>query len=258
MGMILYKSEDDLTAIREGAQILGKAHGEVAKELKPGVTTKKLNERAEEFIRDSGGVPSFKGFNKFPAALCTSLNEYVVHGIPDNYVLQEGDILSVDCGVYYKGFHSDSAFTYPVGAVSDEVIHFLRVTREALYSGIKEAKEGNRMGDVGYAIQSCVQAHGYSVVRELGGHGVGRALHEDPHVPNYGKKGQGILLKRGMVLAIEPIVNLGARNLKREAKGQFRTLDRKLSAHFEHTLTIVDDQPEILTTHKYIEEIFKF
>lgn len=255
--MILLKSEEEISLIRESAEILGKTHAEVARAIKPGVTSKELDALAETCIRDHGGEPSFKGYNKFPATLCTSVNEYVVHGLPDHNVLQEGDILSVDCGVYYKGYHSDAAFTYPVGVVSSEIRQLLQVTKEALYLGIEEAKVGNRIGDIGYAIQQHVQQHGYSVVRELVGHGVGKNLHEEPQVPNYGRKGNGIRLKEGMVLAIEPMINLGKQQVIQEKRGQFRTMDRMPSAHFEHTVVVLENKAEILTTYKYIEEVFK-
>jgi methionyl aminopeptidase len=256
--MVFVKSEDEIALIREGAEILSRVHGQIAKEVKPGIKTQTLDALAEAFIRDSGGVPSFKGYKKFPATLCTSVNEYVVHGLPSNYVLQEGDIISVDCGVYYKGFHSDAAFTYPVGTVSSEVMRLLQVTKEALYCGVDEAKAGNRIGDIGHAIQHHVQNYGYSVVRELVGHGVGRTLHEDPQVPNYGRQGSGTQLQQGMVLAVEPMINLGKRQIVQEKGGQFRTLDRKVTAHFEHTVAVLENKAEILTTYKYIEEVFKF
>jgi methionyl aminopeptidase len=256
--MIFVKSDDEIALIKEGAEILSRVHGQIAQKVRAGIKTQELDVLAEAFIRDSGGVPSFKGYNKFPATLCTSVNEYVVHGFPSNYMLQEGDIIAIDCGIYYKGFHSDAAFTYPVGTVSSEAMHLLQVTKEALYYGIEEAKAGNRVGDIGYAIQHHVQNHGYSVVRELVGHGVGRALHEDPEVPNYGKKGSGPKLKQGMVLAIEPMINLGKRQVVQEKGGQFRTLDRKVTAHFEHTVAVLENKAEILTTYKYIEEVFKF
>jgi methionyl aminopeptidase len=256
--MIFVKSEDEIALIKESAEILSRVHGRIAQEIKPGITTQKLDALAEVFIRDSGGVPSFKGYNKFPATLCTSVNEYVVHGIPSDYALKEGDIVSVDCGVYYKGFHSDAAFTYPVGMINSEVMRLLQVTKEALYCGIREAKAGNRIGDIGHAIQHHAQYYGYSVVRELVGHGVGKTLHEDPQVPNYGKRGRGTRLKRGMVLAIEPMINLGKQQIVGEKGGQFRTLDKKAAAHFEHTVAVIEKEAEILTTYKYIEEVFKF
>ena len=256
--MIFVKREEEIALIRKGAEILSKAHGRVAQAIKPGVTTRELDALAEVFIRDSGGVPSFKGYKKFPATLCTSVNDYIVHGIPGDYVLKEGDIVSVDCGVYYEGFHSDAAFTYPVGIVSSEVMRLLQVTKRALYCGIDAAKVGNRIGDIGYAIQHCAQDCGYSVVRELVGHGVGRKLHEEPQVPNYGRQGHGTQLRGGMVLAIEPMINLGKHQIVQEKGGQFRALDRRAAAHFEHTVAVLEGETEILTTYKYIEEVFKF
>lgn len=257
--MVKYKTREEVEIIKESAQILGKAHGEVAKHIKPGVTTLKLDTIAEEFIRDHGGSPSFKNFNGFPSSLCISLNENVVHGFPSEYELKEGDIISVDCGVFYKGFHSDSAYTYPIGQVSSEIEQLLRVTKESLYKGIEKAVYGNRMGDVAYAIQHYVEGFGYGIVRELVGHGVGRDLHESPEVPNYGKRGKGPILKDGLVIAIEPMINLGSRKVVQEADGwTIRTADREPSAHYEHTVAVFKEKTEVLTTHKYIEENFKF
>ena len=245
--------------MKEGAQILGRAHGEVAKRVQPGVKTEELDRIAEEYIRDHGGVPSFKNYNGFPAALCISVNENVVHGFPGPYVLREGDIISVDCGVYYKGFHTDSAFTYPVGKVSDEVMQLLKVTKESLYKGIEQAIAGQRIGDIAFAIQNHIEEYGYGIVRELVGHGVGKHLHEGPEVPNYGKRGKGTKLQDGLVIAIEPMVNLGTRNVVQESDGwTIRTVDRKPSAHFEHTVAIFKEGTEVVTTHKYIEENFTF
>ena len=256
--MILYKTEEEVECIKESAQILGKAHAEVAKLVKPGVTTSALDKIAEEYIRDNGGIPSFKNYNGFPASLCISTNEAVVHGIPDNKELKDGDIVSIDCGVFYKGFHSDSAYTYPVGNVDEEVLQLLEVTKNSLYKGIEQAVYGNRIGDISYAIQKYVDEFGYGIVRELVGHGLGKSLHEDPEVPNYGRRGSGTKLKHGLVIAIEPMINLGSRNIIQEADGwTIRTTDRKPSAHFEHTVAIFKDKTEILTTHKYIEEIVK-
>ncbi|MFO7824442.1 MAG: type I methionyl aminopeptidase [Cyclobacterium sp.] len=257
--MIQYKSEEEIELIKESAQILGKAHGEVAKHVKEGVKTASLDKIAEEFIRDHQGVPSFKGYNGFPASLCISVNEVVVHGFPSQYVLKDGDIISIDCGVFHQGFHSDSAYTYPVGEVSPKVIALLKATKESLYVGIEKAVFGNRVGDIGNGIQKFVEAKGYTVVRELVGHGLGKQLHEPPEVPNWGKRGSGAKLKEGMVLAIEPMVNLGTRNVVQERDGwTIRTADRKPSAHYEHTVAIFEDKTEILTTHRYIEENFKF
>ncbi|MFC0262636.1 type I methionyl aminopeptidase [Fontibacter flavus] len=257
--MIHYKTSEEVQLIKESAQILGKAHGEVAKYIKEGVKTSFLDKIAEEYIRDNHGVPSFKGYNGFPASLCISVNEVVVHGFPSDYVLKDGDIISVDCGVFHQGFHSDSAYTYPVGEVSPQVLSLLNVTKESLYLGIQSAVFGNRIGDIGNAIQKFVESKGYTVVRELVGHGLGRNLHESPEVPNYGKKGSGPVLKDGLVIAIEPMVNLGTRNIVQERDGwTIRTADRKPSAHYEHTVAIFEDRTEILTTHQYIEENFKF
>lgn len=257
--MIHYKTSEEVQIIKQGALILGKAHGEVAKYIKEGVNTSFLDKIAEEYIRDNQGVPSFKGYNGFPSSLCISVNEVVVHGFPGNYVLKDGDIISVDCGVFHQGFHSDSAYTYPVGEVSPAVLSLLKATKESLYLGIEKAVFGNRTGDIGNAIQRFVEAKGYTVIRELVGHGIGKSLHEAPEVPNYGKRGSGTPLKSGMVLAIEPMVNLGTKNIVQERDGwTIRTADRKVSAHYEHTVAIFEDRTEILTTHKYIEENFNF
>lgn len=258
--MVHLKTEEDVAIIRESAQILGKAHAEVAKRVKPGVKTSELDRIAEEYIRDNGGVPSFKNYNgSFPASLCISVNEVVVHGFPGSYQLKEGDIISVDCGVFFKGFHSDSAYTYPLEGASREDLLLLERTYESLMLGIAQAKAGNRMGDVGYAIQSYVESFGYGVVRELVGHGVGKQLHEDPEVPNYGKRGKGVKLVPGMVFAIEPMINRGTKNVVQEKDGwTIRTADRKASAHFEHMVAIWKDRTEILTTHQYIEENYSY
>lgn len=257
--MIFYKTEEEIELIRESAQILGKAHGEVAKHVKAGIKTKDLDKIAEEFISDHGAKASFKGYNGFPATLCISTNEVVVHGFPSEYELKDGDIISIDCGVFYKGFHSDSAYTYPVGDISPETLSLLKATKESLYKGIEEAKFGNRIGDIAYAVQSYVEDRGYTVVRELVGHGLGRSLHEGPEVPNYGKRGKGPKLNEGLVIAIEPMVNLGVRNIVQESDGwTIRTRDRQPSAHYEHTIAIFADRTEILTTHKYIESVVNF
>lgn len=254
--MIYLKTEEEIELIRKSAQVLGKAHSEVAQWIKPGVATKKLDTIAEDYIRSFGGIPSFKGFNNFPASLCISVNEVVVHGFPSEYVLKEGDIVSIDCGVKLNGFHSDSAYTYPVGEVSPDVMKLLIATKKSLYKGIEQAVDGLRIGDIGHAVQSFVEERGYTVVRELVGHGLGKSLHESPEVPNYGKRGKGIRLKEGMVLAIEPMINLGVKSVIQERDGwTIRTSDRKYSAHFEHTVVVRKGKPEILTTFEYIEKV---
>ena len=256
--MIFYKSEEEIDIIREGAQILGKAHGIVADNIKEGITTLSLDKLAYEFIRDSGGIPSFKGYNGFPNSLCISVNEVVVHGFPSPYVIKDGDVVSVDCGVYYKGYHSDSAYTHPIGNVNADTRLLLEKTKEALYLGIEKAIVGNRMGDVAHAIQQHVEKEGFTVVRELVGHGIGKNLHEAPEVPNYGKRGQGLKLQAGLVMAIEPMVNAGTRNIVQEIDGwTIRTRDRKPSAHFEHTVVVRKDKAEILTTFEYIEKVLR-
>lgn len=257
--MIHYKTAEEIQVIKEGAQILGKAHGEVAKLIKPGIKTKDLDKTAEEYIMDHGGLPSFKDYNGFPAALCISVNETVVHGFPSQYELKETDVISVDCGVFFKGFHSDSAYTYPLEGVSQEVLDLLDRTYDSLYLGIEQAKAGNRVGDISFAVQSHVEQFGYGVVRELVGHGVGKNLHEDPEVPNYGKRGRGAKITAGMVFAIEPMINLGTKSVVQERDGwTIRTADRKPSAHFEHTVAILEDRTEVLTTHEYIEGNYKY
>ncbi|NJL12809.1 MAG: type I methionyl aminopeptidase [Microscillaceae bacterium] len=257
--MIFYKTREEIELIRQSANLLGKAHGEVAKMISPGVKTIDLDKRAEEFIRDHGGIPSFKGYNKnFPGSLCISVNEQVVHGFPSEYTLREGDIISVDCGVFLNGFHSDSAYTYAVGPVSEDVRRLLQVTKASLFKGIEQVRSGNRVGDISFAIQTFVESHNFTIIRELVGHGVGKALHESPEVPNFGKRGRGVKLRDGLVIAIEPMVNMGRRNVVQEKDGwTIRTLDRKPSAHFEHTVAVSNGKAEVLTTFEYIEQVYK-
>jgi methionyl aminopeptidase len=253
--MVYYKTEEEINIIREAALILSKAHGEVASLIKEGVTTKALDLRAEEFIKDHGGRPSFKGYNGFPYSLCISVNSAVVHGMPGDYVIKNGDIVSIDAGVYKNGFHSDCAYTHGVGELSDDVKRLLTVTKQSLYKGLEKAVAGNRLGDMSATIQQEVEKEGFSVVRELVGHGIGRNLHEAPEVPNYGKRGQGIKLQNGLVIAVEPMVNLGSKNIVQEADGwTIRTRDNKPSAHFEHTIVVRKDKAEILTSFEYIEK----
>ena len=255
--MIFLKSDEEIELLRISNQIVAKTLAELAKLIQPGVSTEYLDKIAEEYIRDNGAVPGFLGYSGYPKSICTSVNEQVVHGIPsEKLVLQDGDIVSVDCGVYKNGFHGDSAYTFCVGDVKPEIVDLLRTTKESLYKGIEQAQEGKRLGDVGNAIQSHCEARGYSVVREMIGHGVGRKLHEAPEVPNYGRKGNGIMLKSGMTIAIEPMINMGSRNLVFEKDGwTTRTIDRKPSAHFEHSIAIRRGQADILSTFEYIEQV---
>ena len=255
---LFLKSKEEIEQIRRSGQVLGKAHAEVAKLIGPGITTAALDKVAEEYIKDFGGTPSFKGYNGFPASLCISVNDKVVHGIPNAYALKEGDIVSIDCGVFLNGFHSDSAYTYAVGTIPAKTQKLLEVTKEALLLAIRSIVPGSRLGDVGYTVQSHAERHGFSIVRELVGHGLGRSLHESPEVPNYGKRGQGAKLDEGLVIAIEPMVNEGSRNIVQERDGwTIRTADRKPSAHFEHTVAIVEGKADVLTTFQYIEEVLK-
>lgn len=257
--MVHLKTAEEIQIIRESAGILARAHGEVARLIKPGVRTRDLDKRAEEFIRDNQGIPSFLNYNGFPASLCISVNDTVVHGFPGDYVLKEGDIVSIDCGVKFKGYHSDSAYTYPLVGVREEVLSLLQRTYDSLFKGIEQARAGNRVGDVSYAIQSYVEQFGYGVVRELVGHGVGKSLHEDPEVPNYGKRGKGPKIVAGMVFAIEPMINMGTRKVVQERDGwTIRTSDRQPSAHFEHTVAVREDRTEILTSHEEIEKNYSY
>ena len=252
--MIHYRSEEEIDLIRESSLLVAKTHAEISKLIRPGVTTFQLDAIAEEFIRDNGGIPAFKDYNGFPNTLCASLNEQVVHGIPNKKILINGDIISIDCGVYMNGYYGDSAYTYPVGEVSSEIESLLKRTKKSLYMGISQAISGNRIGDVSFAIQSYVEQFGYGVVREMVGHGIGENLHELPQVPNYGKRGVGIKLKEGMVIAIEPMINLGSRKIKQLSDGwTIVTADNKYSAHFEHTVVVRKGKAEILTSFEEIE-----
>ena len=254
--MIQYKSPEQIEGIRKSALLVGKTLGEVGKHIKPGVTTQHLDDIAEQFIRDHGAIPVFKGYGGFPASLCISVNDVVVHGFPGSLVLKEGDIISVDCGTILNGFVGDSAYTFAVGEIRPEVAKLLEITKEALYLGLEKCVAGNRIGDVGYAIQSHVEKSGYSVVRELCGHGVGIKLHEEPNVPNYGKQGSGVLLKEGMVIAVEPMINMGKRNVKFEKDGwTVRTKDGSPSAHFEHDVAIGLIKPDILSSFDFINQV---
>jgi len=256
--MLVYKSEEEIEIIRRNNLLVSKTLAEVAKLIKPGVTTLELDKRAEEFIRDNGAVPGFLGYGGFPNTLCTSVNDQVVHGIPSDYVLKDGDIVSVDCGTYMEGYYGDTAYTFPVGEVSEEIMNLLRVTKESLFKGIEFAVEGKRVGDIGYAVQIHAENAGYSVVREMVGHGLGKNMHEAPEVPNYGKRGRGVLLKKGLVLCIEPMINLGDKQIKQDDDGwTIRTIDGKASAHYELAVVVDKGKAEILSTFDYIEEITK-
>lgn len=256
--MIYLKTPEEIALLRKSNQLVGKTLAEVAKNIRVGITTLELDQIAEDFIRSNGAIPGFLGYGGFPNTLCVSVNDQVVHGIPSNYALKEGDIVSVDCGTIVDGFYGDSAYTFCVGEVDEKVKKLLKVTKESLYLGIEAAQHGNRIGDIGYAIQQHCQAAGFSVVRKLVGHGIGRNMHEDPEVPNFGKRGQGVLLKEGMVIAIEPMINMGNRDVVQEKDGwTIRTIDRKPSAHFEHTIAIRKGEAEILSTFDYIDEVLK-
>lgn len=235
--------------------LVGKTHAQIVKILRPGITTMQINKLAEEFIRDNKGKPTFLNFNGFPYATCISVNDAVVHGFPDNNELKDGDVVSVDIGIFKNGFHGDSAYTYAVGEVGEDVMQLLKVTKESLYLGIEKARHGNRVGDIANAIQEHTEKkHGYGVVRELVGHGLGKNLHEEPQVPNYGKKGTGPKLKEGMVLAIEPMINLGVKDIFNDEDGwTIRTKDNKVSAHFEHDVCIQKGAADILSSFEEIE-----
>ena len=253
--MIIPKTREEIELMRESAMIVSKTLGMLAKEVRPGITTLELDKLAEEFIRSHDAVPGFLGLYDFPNTLCMSPNEQVVHGFPNNDPLKEGDIISIDCGVLKNGFYGDHAYTFPVGEIAPEVEKLLKVTKESLYIGIREFKKGNRVGDVGYAIQQYCESHGYGVVRELVGHGLGRKMHEDPEMPNYGRRGRGKKFIEGMVVAIEPMINMGTRQIRQHKDGwTITTLDNKPSAHYEHNVALIDGKPELLSTFAYIYE----
>lgn len=257
---IFLKTEEEIQLMREANRLVGKTLAELFKHIKPGVSTLALDKIAEEFIRDHGAIPTFKGFPNpygpdFPASICTSVNECVVHGIPsDKQILNEGDIISVDCGTLLNGFCGDSAYTFCVGEVSDEVKKLLRTTKDSLYKAIDIAVSGKHVGDIGYTVQSHCEAEGYGIVRELTGHGIGKKMHEDPSVPNYGKRGNGALLKNGMCIAIEPMITMGDRKIgMMPDKWSIITIDRKPAAHFEHTIAVRNGKSEILSSFEEIE-----
>lgn len=253
--MIVVKTREEIELMRESALVVSRTLGVLAKEVKPGVTTLYLDKLAEDYIRSQGAIPGFLGLYDFPNTLCMSPNAQVVHGIPNDKPLENGDIISIDCGAFKNGFYGDHAYTFEVGEVNSDIQRLLKITKESLYLGIREFKIGNRVGDVGYAIQNHCEKHGYGVVRELVGHGLGRKMHEAPEMPNYGRRGRGKKLMEGMVVAIEPMINMGTHRTNHLSDGwTILTKDGKPSAHFEHDVAIVDGKPELLSTFKYIDE----
>lgn len=259
--MIFLKTEDEIDLLRSANQLVSKTHAELAKVIKPGVTTAQLDKIAEEFIRDHGAIPTFKGFpnpygGPFPASICASVNDEVVHGIPNDVPLKDGDIVSIDCGTLLNGFCGDSCYTFCVGEVADEIKQLLKVTKESLYKGIEVALVGKRIGDISHAVQAHCEKHGYGVVREFVGHGIGKEMHEDPQVPNYGRPGNGPLLKNGLCLAIEPMITLGSPKIgMMPDRWTIKTLDGKCAAHFEHTIAIHHGKADILSSFEEIEKI---
>jgi len=250
---MILKEIDEIKKIRDSAQLVSKTLGLMAKEIKPGITSLYLDKIAEEFILDNNAIPGFKGYNNFPNTLCISVNNQVVHGIPCDKPLLEGDIVSIDCGVINEGYFGDHAYTFKVGEVTKEINELLDVTKQSLYKGIEVMLENNRIGDIGNAIQSYISLHGYGIVRELVGHGLGKNLHEEPEVPNYGRKGTGKSIKNGLVLAIEPMINLGTEKISLDNDGwTIVTLDNSPSAHFEHNIALINGKPEILSTFDFI------
>lgn len=253
--MIHYKTTEQIELMRLSAQIVSRTLGLIAERIGPGVTSIELDKLAEEYIRDQGAVPGFLGFGGFPNTLCMSVNEQVVHGIPCDQPFREGDVVSVDCGAIFNEYYGDHAYTFAIGEISPEVRNLLRITKESLYLGIAETRNGRRIGDIGAAIQEHAEAHGYGVVRELVGHGLGKSMHEDPQVPNYGKRGRGKKIQDGLVIAIEPMVNLGIKDVTQLDDGwTIITSDRKPSAHFEHDVAVINGKPDILSTFDYVED----
>jgi len=253
--MIQIKTTEEIELLRISNLLVSRTLAEVASRIAPGVTTLSLDAVAEEFIRDNGAEPGFLGYRGYPKTLCTSVNQQVVHGIPSSYVLKEGDIVSVDCGVLCQGYYGDAAYTFAVGNIPDRVKLLLKTTKEALYKGIEQAREGRRIGDISSAVQDCCEKEKFTVVREMVGHGIGKGLHEPPEVPNYGKRGQGIRLEQGMVLCIEPMINLGRKEIVQDPDGwTIHTADRLPSAHFEHCVVIGKNGADILSTYAFIEE----
>lgn len=254
--MVYYKTNEEIELIRKSSLLVSATLAEVAKFLKPGITTLQVDAMAEKFIRDNGGVPSFKNYKGFPFTSCISVNDAVVHGFPNNIELKDGDVVSVDLGVFMNGYHGDSAYTFAIGVIPDDVKQLLRVTKESLYKGVEKAVAGNRVGDIAFAVQDYTERqHGYGVVRELVGHGLGRHLHEDPQVPNFGKRGTGLKMKEGLVIAIEPMINLGKKDVYYDTDGwTVRTKDGKAAAHYEHTVCVQKNKPDILSSFIEIEK----
>ena len=254
--MLYLKTDEEIGLLRESNMLVSKTLAEIASLIKPGVTTLYLDKIAETYIRDNGGIPGFKGYGGFPYTLCTSVNEEVVHGFPSDYILKEGDIISVDCGVILNGWYGDSAYTFPVGEIDESVRRLLDFTRESLEDGVKEAVAGNRIGDISWAVQNKAESGGFSVVRELVGHGLGKRLHEPPEVPNYGKRGTGPKMEKGLVICIEPMINMGRKETVQMRDGwTVKTIDGEPSAHFEYAVAVDKGRADVLTTFKFIEEV---
>ncbi|MDO9340541.1 MAG: type I methionyl aminopeptidase [Bacteroidales bacterium] len=254
--MLYLKTDEEVGLLKESNMLVSRTLAEIASIIRPGITTLYLDKLAESFIRDNGATPAFKGYGGFPNALCTSVNDEVVHGIPSDYILKEGDIISIDCGVILNGWYGDSAYTFPVGEIKEEVRRLLDYTRAALEEGVKEAVAGNRVGDISFAVQTKAENGGYSVVRELVGHGIGRKLHEQPEVPNYGKQGTGPKMEKGLVICIEPMINAGKKETLQMKDGwTIKTVDGKPSAHFEYAVAVDKGNADVLTTFEFIEKV---
>jgi methionyl aminopeptidase len=254
--MIYIKTDEEVELLRMSNMLVSETLAELARHIRPGVTTLRLDSIAETFIRDHGAIPGFKGYAGFPNTLCTSVNDEVVHGIPSEYTLSEGDIISVDCGVILNGYYGDSAYTFPVGEVQPEIMRLMEYTRASLEEGAKQAVTGNRVGDISHAVQKKAESGGYSVVRTLVGHGIGKQLHEGPEVPNFGKRGTGTRLERNLVICIEPMINLGTKNTRVGSDGwTVRTGDGKPSAHYEYAVAVREGKADLLTTFEFIEEV---
>jgi methionyl aminopeptidase len=256
--MITFRTDEEVEILRENALLVSKTLAEVGKRIQPGVSTLELDKLAETFIRDHGAVPGFLGYNGFPNTLCLSINDVVVHGIPSAYRLKEGDVVSVDCGTRYKGYYGDSAYTFAVGEINEETKQLLKATKESLFKGIAQAIDGNRVGDISFAVQNHVEPLGYGVVREMVGHGLGSHMHEKPDVPNFGHRGHGKRLQNGMVICIEPMINAGTKDVFMDADGwTLHTRDGKISAHYELTVCVRKGQPDVLSTFEFIEKVIK-